>query len=71
MSDTISKIKRKQDEKVFECYFRSGRVVENTKLDLPSYWIAEDGDEITMDYIDTDDFEILKRVYHIPIKSLH
>lgn len=61
---TISKIKRKRDGKVFGCYFRSEKIVEDVELTQPSFWVALDnsGDEITTNYIDTEDYEVIERV---------
>lgn len=58
---TISKIKRKSDSKEFACYYRNGRVGVG-KLEGFSYWINDDGEELCLDYINLDDYEVIKMV---------
>lgn len=56
----ISKIERKRDNKIFSCYFKTGEIIKNKRLKKPSWWISEDGEEITLNYLDTDDFKVIR-----------
>lgn len=62
--ETITKIKRKSDNKVFSCYFRNGPVKETTKTNNYSYshWISEcpTGEELKMAGVDVNLFWILE-----------
>jgi len=58
MTYTISKIKRRSDNKIFNCYFRNGNVTRE-KSSKKSLWISDDDEEIYLYGIDENEFDIL------------
>lgn len=55
---TIGKIKRKFDGRVFNCYFRNGRV-RLKRSGRTSWWISDDREELLLHGISLDEFEVL------------
>jgi hypothetical protein len=62
--ETISKIERKTDNKIFSCFFRNGIVKDKDieQFSNRSDWISEDKEEISLYNVNKKLYKILEKV---------